>query len=93
MVMLPDVRDAARVRALGVSGMATFYPPHLEAIHAAFTPAEGAVARAREVVAAYEEALARGAAAVTGDGGTLIVQDYERARRVLARAGSSTSTP
>lgn len=96
MVMLPDVRDAARVRelvaesrALGFTGAATFYPPHLEAIHAAFTPGEAEVARAREVVAAYEAALERGAAALTGDGGTLIVQDYERARRVLARSTSS----
>lgn len=92
MVMVPDVRDTVQVQAqlrqsrrLGFTGAATFYPPHLDVIHAAFTPDETEVTHARRIVADYESALARGAAALAGDGRTLIVQDYERARRVLAR--------
>jgi citrate lyase beta subunit len=95
MVMLPDVRDVDRVQAqlkrsrrLGFTGAATFYPPHLEHIHAAFTPDETETARARAVIAAYEDALGRGAAALAAEGQTLIVQDYERARRLISRARS-----
>lgn len=94
MVMVPDVCDGAQVQAqlresrrLGFTGAATFYPPHLETIHATFRPDAEAIAQAREIVVAYEDALQRGAAALAGDGRTLIVQDYERARRVLQRAG------
>lgn len=97
MVMVPDVRDSDQVQAqlresrrLGFTGAATFYPPHLEAIHATFSPGQAEVGRAREVVAAYEDALTRGAAALANDGRTLIVQDYERSRRVLRRAGESS---
>lgn len=95
MVMLPDVRNSDGVRELvhasrklGFTGAATFYPPHLEQIHAAFTPGEAEIVGAHAAVVAYEDALARGAAAVAASGQTLIVQDYERARRVLARARS-----
>src|SRR5207245_4650939 len=94
MVMVPDVRNATQVNALlessrilGFSGMATFYPPHLEAIHATFTPDATQIARSHEIVAAYEQALARGDAARADEGRTLIVRDCERARRGRARAG------
>lgn len=94
MVMLPDVRDRGEVsalvegsRKLGFTGLATFYPPHLEAIHLAFTPSAEQISEAEDVVRSYERALADGSPAVADQGRTLIVQDYERARRVLARAG------
>ena len=93
MVFVDDLRDLAAVRAaalrareLGFDGMATFYPPHVDAINEVFTPSPDEVSAADEVVSAYESALAGGAAALQSDGRALIVQDYKRARRVLERA-------
>jgi citrate lyase beta subunit len=93
-VFVPDLRDesqvracAAHARALGFAGMATFYPPHVAVVNDAFTPSREEVEAARKIVALYEEALARGAAAVQEGGKALIVQDYKRAQRVLARRG------
>jgi citrate lyase beta subunit len=90
-VFVPELRDAAQVEAavtrarrLGFAGMATFYPPHVETINRVFTPSDAEAAAARATVAAYEEALARGAAAVQVAGRAVIVQDYKRALRVLA---------
>jgi citrate lyase beta subunit len=92
-VFVPDLRDDAQVRRaatharrFGFAGMATFYPPHVDTIHRVFTPSESEITAARETVAAYERALAQGAAAVQVSGRALIIQDYKRARRVLERA-------
>lgn len=93
MAFVPELRDLDQVRAaarqsrrMGFTGMATFYPPHLPVIAAEFTPSDDERAAASRVVAAYEEALARGAAAVQVDGRALIVQDYKQALRTLGRS-------
>ncbi|HZD66969.1 MAG TPA: aldolase/citrate lyase family protein [Acidimicrobiales bacterium] len=93
-VFVADLRDQAQVRRavhharrLGFTGMTTFYPPHLEVITEVFTPSAAEEAAAREVVAAYEAALARGEAAVEVGGRAVIVQDYKAALRTLGRAG------
>jgi citrate lyase beta subunit len=91
MVFVADLRDtdqvkaaARKAKAFGFTGMATFYPPHLEVINSTFTPSPEAIAEAREIVAAYEAALARGEGALQMNGRAIIVQDYKRARRLLA---------
>lgn len=82
----PQVASAAdRARRMGFDGMATFYPPHVEVINAAFTPTAEAIARAEEVVRVYEAALSAGNAAAQIDGRALIVQDYKSALRTLER--------
>lgn len=94
-LLTPQLRDQVQVasaadhaRRMGFDGMATFYPPHVEVINAAFTPTADAVAQAGEVVRAYESALRSGNAAAQIDGRALIVQDYKRALRVLERHGN-----
>jgi citrate lyase subunit beta/citryl-CoA lyase len=86
-----DIRDpdglraaALRARAMGFSGKACIHPAQLEVVNAVFTPSEAELARAREIVAAFEAAEAAGAAAVSVGG---VMVDYpvvEKARRVLA---------
>jgi citrate lyase beta subunit len=98
-VFVPDLKDAEQVdeaaqraRRLGFAGMATFYPPHVEAINRAFTPSEAETAQAQAIVAAYEEALAKGAAAVQVSGRAIIVQDYKRALRVLSTSAAGRAS-
>jgi len=84
---LASVEKAAdHAQRLGFTGMATFYPPHVPIINRSFTPPASAIAAARRVVTAYEQSLAAGRAATQLDGEPVIVQDYKRAQRVLARA-------
>lgn len=93
-VFVPDLRDNTQVEAaaqharrFGFTGMTTFYPPHLDIINAAFAPTDEEIAEAREIINAYEGALAQGSAAVQVNGRAIIVQDYKNALRVLSDAG------
>ncbi len=93
-VFVEDLRDPSQVaaavqrsRQMGFAGVATFYPPHVSVINATFSPTEDEIAHARRTVEAYEQALARGDAAVRIGGEALIVQYYKRAQNVLGRAG------
>ncbi|HEV2676399.1 MAG TPA: CoA ester lyase [Aliidongia sp.] len=88
-----DIRDldglrasAGHARAMGFSGKACIHPAQLETVNGVFTPSDAELARAREIVAAFEQAEAAGAAAVSVGG---VMVDYpvvEKARRVLAKA-------
>ena len=82
----PDGLRAAtqRARSMGFSGKACIHPAQLDIVNAVFTPGEAELARAREIVAAFQKAEAAGAAAVSVGG---VMVDYpvvERARRMLA---------
>jgi citrate lyase beta subunit len=94
IVFAPDYRDldevrhrAQQSRTRGFSGLATFYPPHVEIINEVFTPSEREVSAARELVETYEDVLAAGRpAALTSRGETILVHDYEKALGLLAKA-------
>ncbi|MDB5511934.1 MAG: malyl-CoA thiolesterase [Enterovirga sp.] len=93
-VFVEDLRDQAQVntavqrsRSMGFAGAATFYPPHVSVINEAFSPSADQVSRAMRTVEAYEDALAKGDAAVRIGGEAVIVQYYKKAQGVLARAG------
>lgn len=51
---------AARSRALGFEGMGCIHPRQIEPIHAAFAPSPDEIDKALEIVAAFEEAQAKG---------------------------------
>lgn len=92
-VFVPDIRDldavrrvALEARHLGFTGMATFYPPHLDVIHQTFAASPAELEEARQLVAVYEAGLSEGRAAVTLGGRVVLVQDYARARRLLGGA-------
>jgi citrate lyase subunit beta/citryl-CoA lyase len=88
-----DIRDldglrasAGHARAMGYSGKTCIHPAQLETVNAVFTPSDAELGRARAIVAAFEQAEAAGAAAVSVGG---VMVDYpvvEKARRVLAKA-------
>jgi citrate lyase subunit beta / citryl-CoA lyase len=54
-----------RSRALGFVGMGCIHPLQIEVIHRAFAPGEIEIARAASIVAAFEEAKARGLSVVS----------------------------
>lgn len=88
-----DVRDlsglaeaARRARALGFFGKSVIHPSQLEAVHAAFTPDQDEVERAREVVKAFDEAQARGEAAILVEGRFIDLAVVQHARSVLQSA-------
>jgi len=70
-------RDAAAARRLGFTGKAAIHPRHIAAIHAAFAPEPGAVAAARETVAAV------------GAGGAVVVEG-RMADNAMLRAARRT---
>jgi citrate lyase beta subunit len=94
IVFAPDYRDlddvrrrAAASKRLGFTGMACFYPPHVPILNEVFTPTEEETRKARELVETYESVRAEGKpAALTAEGQTILVHDYEKARALLARA-------
>jgi citrate lyase beta subunit len=94
IVFAPDYRDlddvrrrAQRSKQLGFTGMACFYPPHVPILNEVFTPSEAETQAARELVETYESIRAQGRpAALTDDGRTILVHDYEKALALLARA-------
>lgn len=84
----PGLLAAAReARTLGFGGKSAIHPRQLPAIHEAFTPDETEVAKATQIVTAYEEAIETGAGvARLTDGSFVDVPLVDRARRTLALA-------
>ena len=77
-------RDSLTARRLGFSGKSLIHPAHIGAINEVFSPSASEVEHARRVVAAFDEAGARGAAAVALDGKLLDPPIVDRARQTLA---------
>lgn len=84
-------RDARLGRALGFRGKACIHPAQVPVVNRVLTPSEAELERARAVVAAYEEAAARGAGAVAIDGEMIDLPVVERARQLLAAAERSSN--
>jgi len=77
-----------RARALGFAGKLCIHPSQLAVANAAFSPTEAAIAQARRVVAAFEEAEAKGLASITLDGAFIDYPIAHAAQRILARAAA-----
>jgi len=78
--------DAAQGRALGYSGKLCIHPAQVPLAHRAFSPTAEEVERAERLVAAYEEASARGVAAIAFEGQMVDEPLARHARAVLAAA-------
>jgi len=76
-------QDCGQARRLGFSGKSAIHPSQIPVINAAFTPTAEEVRMAQEVIAAYEEARARGQAAAALDGQLVDLPIVERARQTL----------
>ena len=77
-------RDCAFGRSLGFRGKALVHPDQVAVTHEAFAPSAGELARAREIVAAYELAAADGRGVVALDGEMIDLPVVERARQLLS---------
>jgi citrate lyase subunit beta/citryl-CoA lyase len=85
---------AASLRAcrLGFGGKLLIHPKQIPGVQAAFAPGEAALARARAIVAAYEEAERADRGAVASGGRMIDRPVVERARRLLDRAAGGSSS-
>jgi citrate lyase subunit beta / citryl-CoA lyase len=80
------IASAKLAAALGFQGKMCIHPDQIAPANAAFTPDEAAVAQAKRVVAAFDEAEAKGLASIQLDGQFIDYPIVQRARRVLAAA-------
>ena len=88
-----DLKDTAGLggfarqsRRLGFTGMSLIHPSQIDPINAAFSPTVEEIEYARQVVQAYEEALARGDGSISFGGQLIDRPIVERARRTLEMA-------
>jgi citrate lyase subunit beta / citryl-CoA lyase len=79
-------RETRLVRQLGFRGKYVIHPRQIEPVNRLFTPSKEEVEYARRVVAAYEEAEARGEASVALDGKMIDIPVVGRARDLLLLA-------
>jgi len=96
----PDIQDAAGLerdcqlaRELGYTGKSLIHPGQIGAINAAFSPGADELEYAERVVAAFEEAQAKGEGSIAFGGQLIDLPIVERARRTLALAASLGEPP
>lgn len=77
---------ARQSRRLGFSGMSLIHPSQIDPINSVFSPTPEEIDYARQVVRAYEEAIARGDGSISFGGQLIDRPIVERARRTLKMA-------
>ncbi|MDP3064161.1 MAG: CoA ester lyase [Chloroflexota bacterium] len=80
------VKDTKAGAQLGYEGRVLIHPNQIEPAHAIYSPSNADVEQAREVVAAFESGLERGAASVPLRGSMVDWPVYRSAKEVLAKA-------
>lgn len=75
--------DAARARALGMTGKTCIHPDQIKTVNRAFAPSDEAIAQAWRIVAAFDDAMANGRGAIAVDGRMVDAPVAERARKLL----------
>ena len=75
-------------RALGFEGMGCVHPLQIAMIHEAFTPTAAEIEKASRIVAAFEDATAKGLGVVSLGSKMIDPPVVERARKLVARARS-----
>jgi citrate lyase subunit beta/citryl-CoA lyase len=73
-------------RAMGFEGMGCIHPIQIEIIHRAFAPAPNELEKALQIVAAYEDAQARGLGVVNLGSKMIDAPVVQRAVKLVARA-------
>jgi citrate lyase subunit beta/citryl-CoA lyase len=79
-------RSVATVRGLGFGGKLCIHPDQVPVANRLFSPAPEAVAQARRVIAAFEEAEAKGLASIQLEGKFIDYPIVHAARAVVAQA-------
>ena len=83
--------EAEQSRGLGFSAKHAIHPEQLPILAEVFTPTEGELARAREIVRTFERSASEGSAAVQLDGRMIDTPVAARARRLLEAAGDEVT--
>ncbi len=78
--------DAVRAKALGFQGKQCIHPNQIEPCHDVFSPSQEEIQQAQRIVATFEEAEAKGTAALQLDGKFIDYPAVERARRIIRLA-------
>ena len=78
-------RDTRWARRLGYGAKSLVDPAHAPIVNDVLTPGNDALGRAREIVAAFEAARAKGGGRVEVDGSLVEVPTYSNAKRLIAR--------
>lgn len=81
-------QDAKRAQRLGFQGKMVIHPNQIAPVNMIFSPTAEEIAYARKIVAAFEEAEARGTGVIQVDGKMVEYPIVRRARQVLAIAGA-----
>lgn len=76
--------ECGQARRWGFDGKSLIHPSQIDAARSAFTPSADELARARRIVAAYDEPRAQGQGAIRVDGVMVERLHLGRAQRVLA---------
>lgn len=79
-------RTLQQARGLGFRGAVIVHPKFLDAVNACYTPSEAQLAEAREVVEAFDAALAQGQGAIKVQGKMIDKPVYRRALDLLREA-------
>ncbi len=79
-------RESLEGARMGFSGKQIIHPDQVEPVQAAFTPSDDAIARARQVVEAFEAHQAEGTGAFAVDGKMVDMPIVKAAQRVLEKA-------
>ncbi|MBI4537468.1 MAG: CoA ester lyase [candidate division NC10 bacterium] len=80
--------EAAQAAGLGFTGKQAIHPGQLAGIHEAFTPTPQRVARARRILAAWQQAQAEGKGVIALDGELVEPPVVALEQRILERAGA-----
>jgi citrate lyase subunit beta/citryl-CoA lyase len=81
-------RSAERAAALGFQGKMCIHPDQIAATNSAFSPSEQQLIWAKRVIAAFDEAEAKGLASIQLDGQFIDYPIVQRARHVAAQGAS-----
>jgi len=79
-------RDTRWARRLGYKAKSCVAPEHAAIVNRVLTPSAEEIARARQIVAAFETARAAGRDRAEFDGSLVEVPTYSNMKRLLARA-------
>lgn len=83
--------EARLARQLGYSGKLLIHPAQIEPLHLAFSPSKEELVHARRILAAFEDAQARGEGVIVFEGKMIDEPIVARAREVLALAETAHS--
>ena len=73
-------------RALGFEGMGCIHPSQIPVVHEAFAPSQAEIEKALKIVAAFDDAQARGLGVVSLGSKMIDAPVVERAQKLVARA-------